>query len=76
MLRRYCSLIVQCSCFLDRGVVRPRWQILYKLMWNGKEVSDGDHSQQTFEVGVSGDYTFIVGKAVVGSYGCLIVGVG
>ena len=44
MLRHYCSLIIPCSCFLDRGVVRLRWKILHEFMLNGKEVSDGDHS--------------------------------
>ena len=58
--------------FLERGVVRPWWQISYKLMLNWKEVSDGDHSQKTCKVGVSGDYMFVVGKAVVRPYGYLI----
>ena len=31
-----------------------------------KEVSDGNHSQMTCEVGVFGDHTFAVGKAVLG----------
>ena len=53
-------------------MVRPRWQILYKFMLNWKEVSDGDHSQNICEVGVSGDDTFVVGKEVVGPYGCFI----
>ena len=58
--------------FLERGVVRPWWQILYKLMLKWKEVSEGDRSQKTCKVGVSGDYMFVVGKVVVGPYGCLI----
>ena len=37
-----------------------------------KEVSDGDHSQKTCKVGVSGDYTFVVSEAVVGPYGLLL----
>ena len=36
-------------------------------MWNMKEVSDGDRSQKTCNVGVFGDYTFVVGERVVQS---------
>ena len=39
--------------FLERSMVRPRWQILYKLMLNWKEVSDGNRSQKTCEVGTT-----------------------
>ena len=35
-------------------------------MLNWKEVSDGHRSQNICDVGVPGDYTFAVGKAVVG----------
>ena len=61
MLQRYCNLIVPHSCFLERGVVGPRLKILYKFR---KEVSDGDRSQKTCEVGVFGDIMFVVGEAV------------
>ena len=37
-------------------------------MLNWKEVSDGDRFQKTCKVGDSGDYTFVVGKVIVGPY--------
>ena len=43
-------------------MVRPRLKILHKFMWNRKEVSNGNRSQKTCEVGVYGDYTFVVGE--------------
>ena len=37
-----------------------------------KKVNDDDCSQKTCKVVVSGDYTFVVGEAVIVPYGCRI----
>ena len=60
MLRHYCSLIVPCSCLFREWCGKAN-----EFMLNREKGSDGERSQKTCEVGVSGDYTFVVGEHVV-----------
>lgn len=41
-----CVVLQYCGSLIVLGVVKPKCLILYKFIWNWKEVSDGDCSQK------------------------------